>query len=191
MSDIKQQLLAATVSVITEQGWRAATTRRIAEAAGVNEVTLFRSFGSKDVLLREAMIWQAARAPIPELPDRATNPREELLTWANQHYAHLLDIRGHVRKTIGEFDANPEVASWSRRVPQRLHKSLEAYITQLRDRGLARPDCDPRAATSLLLGALFADAINRDFLPEHLPESTDDAPRRYVNLFLAAIGLVE
>lgn len=183
--------MAATVSVITQQGWRAATTRRIAEAAGVNEVTLFRYFGSKETLLREAMTWQAARSPIPELPARAGNAREELSTWARLYYSHLLEVRGHVRKTIGEFEAEPEVASWSRRVPKRLHENLEAYVTHLRDTDRARRDCDPRAATSLLLGALFADAIIRDFLPEHLLEPTDGIPRRYVDLFLAAIGYVE
>ncbi|MGE0443761.1 MAG: TetR/AcrR family transcriptional regulator [Vicinamibacterales bacterium] len=186
--DLKEQLLAATVQVVTEHGFRAATTRRIAQEAGVNEVTLFRHFGSKDVLLREAMAWASGKAPVPELPGEPGDARAELTTWAELHFRHLLEVRGQIRKTIGEFEADPGVASWSRQVPKRLHRTLEAYVGRLRDLGRTSGDWDLRAATGLLLGALFADAINRDFFPDHLPEPIADAPRRYVELFLAAIG---
>jgi AcrR family transcriptional regulator len=189
--DLKDQLLEATVRVISQQGWRAATTRRIAESAGVNEVTLFRYFGSKDELLRQAMSWQAARAPIQALPAEPGDARAELVTWAQQHYAHLMEVRSHIRRTVGEFDADPHAATWSRSVPKKLHEDLERYLTRLRDACRTRGEWDPRTVTSLLLGALFADAITRDFLAAHLPEPAEDVPRRYVELLLAAIGYAE
>ena len=40
-------LLDAALLVIGERGVKGATTRLIAERAGVNEVTLFRKFGTK------------------------------------------------------------------------------------------------------------------------------------------------
>jgi AcrR family transcriptional regulator len=186
--ELREQLLAAAVKVVAEQGWRGATTRRIAEAAGVNEVTLFRHFGSKDTLMREAMCWDAERAPIPTLPAEPGDARAELIEWARQHYEHLTEVRSHIRKTIGEFETHPELTTWARRVPKHLHHNLAAYATQLRARGLTKGAWDPRAASSMLLGALFADAISRDFIPDQLPAPPDEAPRRYVDLFLNAIG---
>jgi AcrR family transcriptional regulator len=47
----QQAILDAVATCIGRHGFRGATTRRIAREAGVNEVTLFRRFGSKAALL--------------------------------------------------------------------------------------------------------------------------------------------
>jgi AcrR family transcriptional regulator len=186
--ELREQLLSAALRVVAEQGWRGATTRRIAEAAGVNEVTLFRHFGSKDTLIREAMCWNAARAPVPLLPEEPGDARAELTVWASLHYGQLVEMRGHVRRSIGEFELHPDAAAWPRRVPRQLAATLEQYLTRLRERGRTRGQWQVTAASSLLLGALFADAVSRDFLPEGFPAPAADAPRQYVELLLNAIG---
>ena len=48
-------LLDAALLVIGERGVKGATTRLIAERAGVNEVTLFRKFGTRSQLIRAAI----------------------------------------------------------------------------------------------------------------------------------------
>src|SRR5947209_7004832 len=50
-SPTRQRLLDAASRVCSERGLHGATTREIAEVAGVNEVTLFRHFGSKEKLI--------------------------------------------------------------------------------------------------------------------------------------------
>ena len=42
-----KQILDAALDVMAERGYTGATTRQMAAAAGINEVTLFRRFGSK------------------------------------------------------------------------------------------------------------------------------------------------
>ena len=49
-------LLTAALQVLAERGLKGATTRAIAERAGVNEVTLFRRHGTKLALLRAAVL---------------------------------------------------------------------------------------------------------------------------------------
>lgn len=185
--DVRAQVLDAALRMVNEHGWQGATTRRIAEAAGVNEVTLFRHFGSKETLIREAMCRCADQAPLQALPDEPGDVRAELVEWAGQHYQHLVEVRMHIRKTIGELEMHPEVATWAKRVPKHRSESLERYLTRLIDREETRGAWDARAASNMLLGTLFADAISRDFMPERLPVA-DDAPRQYVELFLNAIG---
>jgi len=50
-----QRLLTAALEALATYGYRGATTRIIAEAAGVTELTLFRHFGSKQQLMQEAL----------------------------------------------------------------------------------------------------------------------------------------
>jgi len=49
--ETRQSILDAAAELIGERGYRATTTRAIAERAGVNEVTTFRHFGNKKGLL--------------------------------------------------------------------------------------------------------------------------------------------
>jgi len=55
LSDTAERLLTAALQLLGERGYKGATTRRIAERAGVAEVTLFRRFGSKARLLAAAV----------------------------------------------------------------------------------------------------------------------------------------
>src|SRR5471030_1230723 len=67
----RQLLLSAAARVFARDGLEGATTRAISREAGVNEVTLFRQFGTKEHLI-EAVVGsafgpgsRAAAAPVP------------------------------------------------------------------------------------------------------------------------------
>ena len=52
----RRLLLDAARDLFARQDYRATTTREIAQAAGVAEHLLFRHFGSKAALFREALV---------------------------------------------------------------------------------------------------------------------------------------
>ena len=54
MLDTEDRILDATIELLDKVGWKGATTKRIATEAGVNEVTLFRKFRTKELLLKAA-----------------------------------------------------------------------------------------------------------------------------------------
>jgi AcrR family transcriptional regulator len=51
----RERIIRAALELFAQDGYSRSSTRRIAEAAGVNEVTLFRHFGSKKNLLMVCM----------------------------------------------------------------------------------------------------------------------------------------
>lgn len=186
--DVRQSLLKAAVDVFAESGFRGATTRRIAQAAGVNEVTLFRHFSSKDDLLQAAMQHFARAAVAHDLPDNPVDPEAELLAWGRAHHRDLYRLRALIRKLMSEFEERPESCAQGMEVSVRIARNLTAYLAELKRRGLAAADCDEHAAAAMLMGAIFGDAMGRDTMPERYPYSMRAAVDKYVHLFLNAIG---
>jgi AcrR family transcriptional regulator len=186
---VRDQLLKAAARLYTEAGYRGATTRRIALEAGVNEITLFRHFGSKDALMREA-ITRAGSSPAHEiLPDAPREPFRELRDWAKAHIAVLRERRSLIRTCMGEIQEHPEIFSAQNSPPVAAAKALCHYLRRLRDAGLAKAQFDETAASAMLMGALFADAMGRDIMPDLYRNAPEEAVDQYVRLFLRGLGV--
>jgi AcrR family transcriptional regulator len=188
--DARELLLEAALKVYAEHGTRGATTRRIAQAAGVNEVTLFRQFGSKDALLREALGTSPRAMDFldTKLPDVPVDPAAELTAFCRHHHETLYASRSIIRKCMGEFEEHPETSRTACQLPVVIANALQEYLQRLRAAGLARGSWNARAATAMLMGTLFNDAMGRDCMPERYPYSERESIKHYVGLFLQAIG---
>jgi AcrR family transcriptional regulator len=57
----EHRILEATLAVWREEGYRNATTRKVADRAGIGEITLFRRFGDKAALFNAALASEALR----------------------------------------------------------------------------------------------------------------------------------
>jgi AcrR family transcriptional regulator len=189
--EIRDKLLAAALRLFEEAGSRGATTRRIATEAGVNEITLFRHFGSKQALIHEALQTAAHRGLVLELPETPVDPERELTEWCREHLAHLHQIRSLIRTCMGEIEERPEMRSWAGSTPRSLAQKLNGYLLRLRAHGLTDEDFDVGAASAMLMGALFTDAMGRDIMPERYDYSPEEAPAKYVRLLLRAVGVLD
>jgi AcrR family transcriptional regulator len=187
--DVRAALLQAAVTVFAEVGSRGATTRRIARQAGVNEVTLFRHFATKEDLLRAAFDHVAQQAVTMALPDDPVDPEAELLAWCRAHHRELYRLRALIRKFMGEYEERPQHCMQGMEVSVRIARHLTDYLRQLKRKGLAAGDWDERAACAMLMGTIFSDAMGRDTMPERYPYSMRAAVEKYVRLFLNAIGV--
>lgn len=187
--DAREQLLQAAVKIYGTAGTRGATTRRIAREAGVNEVTLFRQFGSKEALLRDAVQSIYDSKVLVRLPEDPVDPDAELTEWCRRHHEFLIRIRPMLRISMAEFAEHPEHVRRACKLPIRVSDELHGYLLRLRAKGLARGTWSARAATALLMGAVFQDAMQRDIMPERFPYSARAAVRQYIGLFLSAIGV--
>ncbi|MDA1305800.1 MAG: TetR/AcrR family transcriptional regulator, partial [Acidobacteria bacterium] len=108
VSEVRESLLKAALKLFAEHGSRGATTRRIAQEAGVNEVTLFRHFPNKQTLLHAALHAFVEQTPYLRLPDTPGDVATELDAWARDHHKHLHRMRALIRTSMGEFEENPE-----------------------------------------------------------------------------------
>lgn len=186
--EIRHRILAAAAHVYAQFGFRGATTRLIAADAGVNEVTLFRTFGSKAELLHSMLQSQVAANSAPAIGGNLGDPEAELTAWCSALLEHL---RGHshiIRKTIAEAEERPDAACAACEGSNAAGASLALYVERLRESGFADPDSDPRTAVSMFMSAMFGDALYRDVMPEVFPQPMESAPTKYVQTFLRAVG---
>ena len=186
----RQKLLAAAARIYGESGFRGATTRRIADEAGVNEVTLFRLFGSKSALISEAIRAHAPRATdnVGTLPDEPGEPERELSDWCGAQLTHLRAARSMIRKAMGEIEEHPEMAPCMSEGTQYAFRELRDYAQRIVSPSSGITDREIQAAAAMLISALFADAMGREMMPALYPQPQDDAAALYARIFLRAIG---
>src|SRR6476469_7117168 len=108
--DTRTAILNAAVQVFSQHGFRGSTTRRIADAASVNEVTIFRYFGSKEALLQEAIRGSDVSPFSKPLPDDPINPAHELTQWCTAVVTHLHSRSSVIRKCMSEIEERPELS---------------------------------------------------------------------------------
>ncbi|MCW5697679.1 MAG: TetR/AcrR family transcriptional regulator [Bauldia sp.] len=189
MESSDARILEAAVRVFAEHGFRGSTTRRIAKAARVNEVTLFRRFPSKDVLIRTALEAQAQhtiamlRDHAP--PQRPADMRAELAAYLAIIFPAMLATSDAHRTAIGEWGRSPELDASLMTATEFVHDEMRAYLERAQAAGLLRPDVNPLVATQALLGGLLADVLMRDRLPERFPLEPAAAIDAYLDLFLS------
>jgi AcrR family transcriptional regulator len=190
IDDHRHRILQAAARVYTLHGWRGATTRRIAEEAGVNEVTLFRHFGSKDALLEQMMRDLVAQKDQMRLPDSPRDPERELVVWAKAHHTETCGKRPLIRQMMSDFEERPDLVPCAVEGPHSAMNQLRRYVTQLHGAGfiakaVAASEVD--AAVTMFMGAVFADGMNRDVMPVMFTQPIDDTLRAYVRIFLRGL----
>lgn len=189
--DAEERMLDAAYHVFGQHGFRGATTRRIAEAAGVNEVTLFRHFPSKDALILAALQRQtrhtAAMLAAHALPAYPHDPRAELTAYAAMILHALNSSRQPLRTAIGEWGQHPDLDPHLHGTANAVYDEVYRYLQRAHAAGLLRADVEPLAATQVLLGALFTDALVREALPAFFPHDPARTVPAYLDVLLRGL----
>jgi AcrR family transcriptional regulator len=183
----RARILEAAARVYAKHGFRGATTRLIAIEAGVNEVTLFRTFGSKAALMHAVFTTQNTQGSTPPLPDTPTNPAEELTTFVEGILHTLRAVRPLMAHAMSEFDERPDAADFARCGRTATQDRLLQYVRQL----VTPSDGDPvdvDTAVTMLTSTIMGDVMGRPMTPDSYPP-IDEAASRYVRGFLRLLGV--
>jgi AcrR family transcriptional regulator len=184
----RERILEAAARVYAKHGFRGATTRLIAAEAGVNEVTLFRTFGSKGALL-EAVLEHADRsAEMSRLPQQPVDPQLELSDWIGRYLGGIREIRPMLVQAMSELDERPEAAEFACRGRSQVHDILTQYVAAMQRQRIADESADVVAAVTMLISSVMGDAMGRPMVPDSYPPA-DEAAQRYVACFLRSIGV--
>src|SRR5690606_7277515 len=104
------------------------------------------------------------------------------------HYRELIQHRSFIRKVMSEYEEHRSHCASGMKATVGIANELTGYLERLRKAGLASGTWNERAAASMLMGALFSDAMGRDTVPERYPYSQREAVNSYVEMIIRAIG---
>jgi AcrR family transcriptional regulator len=186
MEDVRERILQATIRVYAEAGFRGATTRRVAQEAGVNEITLFRHFGTKEALVKAAL--KEGGGHVRPAPTEPRDPEAELYTWALALYRHWYENRRLINQVMSDLAEHPELAPDICEEPSSEHAMLSSYLGRMREFGMTSQPFHSDAAAGLLLGSVFTHALWRDHFEKPGLPPVEEVIRQYVALLLAALG---
>jgi len=187
----RDSLLDVTARLYSEHGWRGTTTRRIAEAAGVNEVTLFRQFGSKEALLLEAIGQAAFEHLVVSLPETPANLTSELVYWGQAQHRSISAMRGIIRSCLAESEERPGLAPQACGGGAVAVADLIRYLMLARQQKMIAPGGAIDAAAIMLINAIFMDAMTRDVMPAAHPYPPEQSIELFVDLVLRGLAAKE
>jgi AcrR family transcriptional regulator len=174
--EARRLLLAAARELFARRDYRATTTREIAEAAGVTEYLLFRHFGSKAGLFREALVlpftefvdefgktWQAV---VPQETDEEQLSRQ----FVGKLYDVLVEHRGLLLTLVasdGLSDHEIESAGIADiRRALTLLGQISAEGMRLRGMRSNQPDLPAHSTVAMIVGMV---ALRSTFFGRRLP----------------------
>ncbi len=173
-----EAIFAAALEVFAEEGVRGSTTREIARRAGVNEVTLFRKFGSKKQLLHDAI---SARADAALQSVRFTGDVEaDLVKLASEYHRSLGDMGAMLTTLLSEIPRDPELQVGLRGIED-VYERVAGLLRRYQEQGALREE--PLDAMVMA----FAGPVLMTHIAPVFPHSQERTPfdaQRHVNRFL-------
>jgi AcrR family transcriptional regulator len=173
------KIFTAALELLVSHGYEGATTHKIAKMAEVNEVTLFRKYGSKAGLFEKAIRYRFSDTPLNELV--YTGVLEADLLRIVEAYRVTNESYGDIFSNILiELPRNAELQE-SFDVPWQNIQTIIQIIQKYQQQGLLKAE-SPLASLSALIGPIMvSQMIRRSNLK--LPFPFID-PQEHVDSFL-------
>lgn len=157
------EVYLAAVQVLVEQGYAGATTKRIAEQAGINEVTLFRKYGSKAELILQA-VEKHTFNPTEDDIYYTGDVVEDLLRFVTSYERSAEHSNQLFPLMVIEMSRHPELKEILVQILASI-KVITDLIQRYQDEGVLHPE-PPIHTLSALLGAVTLNKLLQTAMPE-------------------------
>ena len=146
-------IFQAVMKVVSVRGYSGATTREMAEAASVSEVTLFRKYGSKLELVKQAIAHIVKQSGFDEAISYTGDLEADLLRVVEAYRTSAMRYGLFFSALLADFTRHPELSE-SMNAPLTIFKSVGELIARYQDDGKLREE-KPEHAVAALLGPLI------------------------------------
>ena len=175
-------ILEGTIQCIYKLGFQNLTTKCIAKEAGVNEVTIFRRFGSKTAVL-DALFQYEAQSIAVNAIYHTGDLEADLIRIVDTMWYAIKNRQSIIPIILLELPRNPALQERAQHSVQAVGQ-LTQIIQQYQAEGELKP-APPLIAFSALIGSLVFMALVESVMPQ-INESFDS--QAYVQQYLDGYG---
>ncbi len=184
-----ERILNAALRIFLEKGFGGATTRAIAAAAEINEVTLFRHYGNKLNLLKAVLEHFSPLADLEEFIQHRLggNYREDLHLLATHILTGMTARPDILSFLMFEVRENPELPELLDNIPKEIVLLLAGFFQRYIEQGAIRPDFLPLLLAQLFFSQIVAFALSIQRITTHkvpMPLTTERAVEQLISVFL-------
>jgi AcrR family transcriptional regulator len=152
------KIFSAALDILVSHGYEGATTQKIADIAGVNEVTLFRKYGSKAGLFEKVVEHQLSDTPLNKLVYSGELEADllaivEAYVETNQTHGNIIPL------LLIEMPRNPDLQG-SFSTPWKNIQTILHIIQKYQEQGQLKNE-PPLASLSALIGPVLVSQMIR------------------------------
>ncbi|WP_420642453.1 TetR/AcrR family transcriptional regulator [Candidatus Leptofilum sp.] len=156
----EEKIYRAAIMTVTERGYGRATTKQIAEVAEISEVTLFRKYGNKAQLVKQAIVSMVKQIDFASATAYTGDAEADMLRIA-QMYQDSADKHGQFFYImLSEIPRHPELGELMG-APLHMINSVSNLLLRYQQEGILEKE-DPYHAVAGLLGPLIATNMIRN-----------------------------
>ncbi|RMG24241.1 MAG: TetR/AcrR family transcriptional regulator [Methanobacteriota archaeon] len=149
-----EQIYLAVIRTIAERGYSGATTRQIAENAGISEVTLFRKFDTKVNLVKQSIEFVIGHLGLYEAAKFTGDLETDLHRMVKAYYDAIKEIGDFVTVIISEGSKTPELQTLFM-APSRMFQKFGQVIAKYQQQGKLKKEHPLHAVGSLFSPIIF------------------------------------
>jgi TetR/AcrR family transcriptional regulator len=198
-----EEILKAAMKIIVREGYDGATTKLIADEAGINEVTLFRKFHSKENILQAVITQQRDNAlqaltsaflrRVPDDDNIGKTPRiATTLTELGNRLIEFMKTRMDLMiLLISEGKRKPSVAKVISSIPEDMIVQLEKLFKEHILLRKMRRDVDPQIAAVTFLSFLFYYSLMKEIFGDKVIKDNKKILEGFLDIFLNGVGIAK
>ena len=162
-------IFQAVIQVVSERGYAGATTRQMADSAGVSEVTLFRKSETKAQLVKQAILFIIANSDLGSPPQYTGDVHADLLRIVQAYQDTAVQYGIFVFTLFAEFSRYPELAEVMD-APLTIFQNIGELITLYQAKSIFKEEQPLYAVATLLAPVMYISTIQKAQLDSRMPE---------------------
>ncbi|SDE22768.1 transcriptional regulator, TetR family [Paenibacillus sp. UNCCL117] len=187
--DNKAKLMLAAIDLMAEKGYKGVSTKEIAAAAGVSEMTLFRNFGSKHNLLDKAVDHYHYAIEMTHIFNENViwDLRADLLMISQMYHEIMERNRKLFLIVLGDKELT-EIREKAQKHPRKLLELLTNYFIEMQKKNKLIPtDAEMQAITFMWMN--YGAFMSQLFVKTELTtKSKEQFMRSSIDLFVRALS---